>query len=214
MKTLAEVRAIVRFRGDFRNTARFPDANVDTEIQAAHCEWYELVAGVNEGYFDTEANVSTVASQAYVALPAGTWRVRGIDRLDCTEYVPLHQIGVAERNRYGRSTSHPAAWRLTARGADLFPTPDAVYSLRVTYTPVAPDLGAGTDFYNSWEEYVVYATLLRLALNEERSTGEWQAQVDRQAARIVAAAGGRRSAEPEQIPLMDYYVDDDARRWR
>lgn len=200
-KSLADILASVRYRGDFRDTIRHPDASLTVEVQAAFAEFYELVASVNEGYWDTSANVPTVANQGYVALPADTWQVRGIDFLDNPGFRELPQIGISERNRYGTTTDEPRAYRLTARGADLFPTPNAIYTLRVTYTPSAPTLAASRDFYNGWEEYVLYGALVRLSLNEERSAGEWQAQLDRQIQRIRGGASHRRAQEPEYIPL-------------
>jgi len=200
-KSLTEIIAAVRYRGDYRDTIRHPDSSLTVEVQAAFAEFYELVASVNEGYWDTDATVSTVANQGYVALPSSTWQVRGVDFLDGSDYRELAQVGLAERNRYGSTTDEPRAYRLTARGVDLFPTPNAIYTLRVTYTPSAPTLGTARDFFNGWEEYVLYGALVRLALNEERSAGEWQAQLDRQIQRIKGGATGRRAQEPEYIPL-------------
>ena len=215
--TLAEIRAIVRFRGDFRNTLRFPDLNVNAEIQAAFAEFYELVADTNEGYWDTQGTVTTTANVAFVTLPTDSWRVRGVDRVDGTDFIEMRQIGVSERNRYGSDTDEPCAYRLTARGLDLFPTPDAVYSIRVTYTPRAPALIEATarEYYNGWEEYVIYGALIRLAENEERDTSEWQNRIDRQAARIKGGASQRKAAEPEYINLRQGYGDDlPDERWR
>lgn len=199
-KSLADILTTVRYRGNFRDTLRHPDSSVIVEIQAAFAEFYQLVADVNEGYWDTKSNISTVAQQDYVALPASTWRVRGIDFLDGSEFRELSQIGFNERNRYSSTSDEPRAYRLTARGADLFPTPNAVYTLRVIYTPSVPVLGDARDFYNGWEEYVIFGALVRLELNEERSS-VWQGQLDRQAAIITGGASGRRSQEPEYIPL-------------
>jgi hypothetical protein len=198
--SLAQILAAVRYRGDFRDTIRHPNDSVTVEIQAAFAEFYELVASVNEGYWDTSATLSTVANQGYVALPADAWQVRGIDFYDGTNFRELAQIGISERNRYGSTTDEPRAYLLTARGADLFPTPNAVYTLRVTYTPSAPTLSAARDFYNGWEEYVIFGALARLEMNEERANA-WQAQLDRQAMRIKGGASHRRAQEPEYIPL-------------
>lgn len=60
-KSLADIVAAVRFRGDFRNTVRFPAADLEREVQASFAELYELIANVNEGYWDTDSTVSTVA---------------------------------------------------------------------------------------------------------------------------------------------------------
>lgn len=216
-KSLADINALVRFRGDFRNTVRFPDTNVNTEIQAAWAEFYELVADTNQGYWDTIGTITTTASTAFVALPSDTWRVRGIDRLDSSGTVEaeLAMIGISERNHFSSNTDKPRAYRLTARGVDLFPTPDAIYTLRITYTPLAPALSAAREFYNGWEEYVVYGALIRLAENEERDVTEWQKSLDRQAARVTRGASQRRAAEPEYIPLREGWGDDTSdERWR
>lgn len=214
-KTLAEIRSIVRFRGDFRNAIRFPDANVDTEIQAAFGEFYEIVVDANEGYYDTTGNVATTNGVGFVALPTTAWRVRGIDRLDGTDLIPLVRIGVNDRYRWTTGPGEPDAFRLTARGADLYPTPDAIYTLAVTYTPVAPTLGVTSrEFYNGWEEYTIFGALIRLAGNERTDIGKWQEQCDRQRARVAAAASNRNSTMPECIPtyLGDEYDRD--QRWR
>lgn len=214
-KSLAEINAIVRFRGDFRSSVRFPDANVNTEIQAAFAELYEAVADTNEGYWDTSATVVTVASTAFVALPSDAWRVRGIDRLDGSDYLELDQVGIADRNRFSITPGKPCAYRLTARGADLYPTPDAVYTLRVTYTPTAPVLSASREYFNNWDEYVTYGALLRLSLNSGRQTGEWQQQLDIQRARITRGASQRKAQEPEYLVLRDGFDEFDRdERWR
>ncbi len=214
-KTLAEIRTIVRFRGDFRNAIRFPNANVDTEIQAAFGEFYEIVVDANEGYYDTSADVTTTAGVAFVALPSGTWRVRGVDRMDGVDPTPMRRIGVSERTWWNSNQDEPVAYRLTARGIDLFPTPNAVYTLRVTYTPVAPTLdGTSREFYNGWEEYTIFGALVRLAGNERTDVGRWQEQCDRQRARVAAAAANRNSAEPELLPLWGTDEYDRDQRWR
>lgn len=213
-KTLAEIEAIVRFRGDFRNVIRFPSANVQGEIQAAFNEFYELVEGVNEGYFDQEATGVTVAGQGFIALPASTWKVRRIARLEGQDPVPLARISVSESDRYGSARSCPVAYRPTERGVDLYPTPDAVYTLSFTYTPVAPTLGAAREYYNGWEEYSIYGALVRMALNERRDATEWQAQLGFQRDRILRGASGRVAAGPERIPLHDGPWIDPEMMWR
>lgn len=415
-RTPAEIEAQIRFRGDFRTTRRFPAADIQREIQASWTELYELVADVNEGYFDTTASSTTSVGVAFVATPADGWRIRAVDLLmPDGSVVELQRVGIEDRNRFSPLTGMPVAFRLTARGIDLYPTPDAAYALRVTFTPSAPALfgsqfigaravtildggaalavanpegtapqdtlllviaaesedgdlqaadipdgwarvvalaslatlsvrvwrraardsdsthtfaliggaavcsvllayrnldptvavvdsdiadvaasasfpcpsvtttnaldvvlgvvwsatgtafiappnagterievnqssdgtsrtlevfevapgiagnttaltasaaqpqahgiaasvalrvGAPREFYNGWEEYVIYATLIRLTLNEERDTSTWQGQLDRARARITSGAGGRNSAGPQLIPLMDDY---------
>lgn len=207
-RILSDIRTIVRMRGDMRNTNRFPDTILDVEIQAAFGEGYELIESTCEGYFDTTDTDVTVIGQDYIALPVGTWKLRALDRLDGTEWVPMERVGVKDRNRYGTQNGKPCTFRLTARGADLYPTPDAVYTLRFTYTPSAPFLDSTPrDYYNGWEEYTVYGALLRLYQQQDRDASKWERGYDRQRARILAAAPNRNAAGPEYLRL--YEGEDD-----
>ena len=207
VKTLSNLIALVRLRGDARNTVRFPDDYLQAEIQAAFAEGYELIESVHEGFFDQYDTVSTVAHQAFVPLPAGPpvcWIVRAVDVLVGTEYTPVPRIGIKDRLRYGNTEGRPCGHRLTARGLDLFPTPDQVYTLRILNTPAAPILDSSArEYYNSWEEYSVFGALVRLFLTQGRDASDWQKQLDRTAARMIKAASSRNESGPEYLNLRE-----------
>ncbi len=203
-KALADIRTIVRFRGDLRNTVRFLDADIDKEIQAAFGEGYQIVVQAHEGFYDVDTTVPTIANQPYVAAPPGAWRILAVDRLDGSEYMPVNRVGIKDRNRFGSTTGKPEAHRLTARGIDLYPTPNAIYTLRILYTPVAPTLdGTQREFYNGWEEYTIYGALVRLYLNQSRDASEWERQLARSAAVISEGAGERNASGPEYLNLHE-----------
>ena len=204
--TLATLRDTVRFRGDYSNVRKFADADVNREIQSAFAEFYELVAETYEGYWDTSENVTTTASTAYVALPATAWRTQAVDRLEGSEYVEMFQVGLSERNKFGSDTGKPLAYWLSARGINLLPTPDAVYTLRVSFTPIAPALAESQprEWFNSWENYVVNATLLRLDQREQRPLQERLAVLGLEKERIIAGASRRRAQEPEYLRLREF----------
>lgn len=221
-KTLADLITIVRNRGDARNTNRFPDSYLTAEIQAAFAEGYELIVEQNSGFFDQYNNVATSAHTAFVALPAGPppcWIVRAIDRQDGNDFVPLPRIGIKDRNRYGSSEGRPGAHRLSSRGIELYPTPDAVYTLRVLHTPAAPTLDTTPrEYYSSWEEYSIYGALVRLLDTQGRDSSKFQQQLDRTTARIIKAAGERDSAGPEYLNLREglgaEFSDDNPDVWQ
>ena len=205
--TLDQIEAAVRFRGDYQNVRKFSQADVRNEIQTSFGEFYQLVASVHEGYWDTEATIYTVANTAYAVLPGDTWRVQAIDRLDSSGQIvkELDQVGIEHRNRYGALTGEPAAYRLTARGADLYPTPNAVYTLRVLYTPIAPSLSASQprEWFNGWEDYVITSTLLKLDTREGKPLTDRLTVLDKIEKTVRAGATERRSQEPEYLNLRD-----------
>lgn len=203
-KTLTDLLGILRFRGDMRNTVRFPDANLTTELQAAFAEGYQVIVGQNEGFFDTTGTVPTTAAVAFVALPADAWIVRAVDRVEGVTNVPMPRIGIKDRNKYGTTNGRPVAHHLTARGIDLFPTPDAVYSLIVSYTPVAPTLGSSPiNYYNSWEEYAISGALVRLYNNQGRDSTIWQTALAQAAVVMMAGAAHRDASGPEYLNLRE-----------
>lgn len=218
--TLSAMRDIIYFRGSFENSLKFTPARVNVEINAAYAELYELLADSNEGIFDTTASASTVAAQDYVALPADFWRLRGVDILIAGKYRELRQIGIADRNRFQTASGRPEAYR-TAAGSTrgrivLYPTPNAVETLRFVYTPTFTPLSADGDTvegYNDWSDYIIAATLLRLYQREERPLGEIQQELARVSARVIKGASQRRAAEPELIPLGRAIDYDDIDLW-
>lgn len=206
---LATVRGLVRFRGDYPRSPKFSDGNVNNEIQTSWSELHELIEDEDEGYWDKSDTVTTTASVAFVAPPSDAWRVKGVDILDGGEYRELQQVGVGDRNRFGQAANQPLAYRLTERGIDLFPTPNAVYTLRVTYARkvVALDETSTTEMYNDWHDYVVTSTLLKLDEREERSLTERQNRLDRITGRIIKAIKRRRQ-EPQLLTLREVGPDD------
>lgn len=202
----ATLRQTIRNRGGYTNTRHFSNDYLNTELQNAFGKFYQLVAECNEGWWDTTGNVSTVVSQAYVAMPSDCWTVRAVDRLDGTDYVEMPQIGIGERNKFSSTSGRPVAYRLSARGAELYPTPNAAYTLRVTYTPKAPALeeSAAREWYNGWEDFVIEETLLQLDKREQRPLGERMATLDRIIAAVKSGASQRRRQEPEYLNLREF----------
>lgn len=203
---LSTIEQTVRDRGDYPETETFTPTYVQGEIQAAWSELYELIANTFEGWWDKDTTLTTTANQSWIALPSDCWRVQAIDILDGGTYRELRQIAIGDRNRYQTTGNMPIAYRLSARGAELYPSPTSTtYTLRVTYTPMraALDDVNGIQFYNDWQEYVVVGTLLRLDQREGIPTGERMAELGRVRERILEAASLRRSQEPEYLQLRE-----------
>jgi hypothetical protein len=214
-KTLSVLRDRIRFLGSYENSTKFTNALVNDEINAALAELYELLDDVHGGYFDTDTTTPTVTNQAYVDLPATFWRLRGVDILIGGKYRALEQIGIEQRNDFQTSTGQPVAYRTIAGGARgrlaLYPTPSGVNTLRIVYTPTYTPLSADGDsfeYYNSYEDYVICGTLLRLDQREERPLGERQNELARIRDRIVKGASRRRAAEPQYLSPKTDDADD------
>jgi hypothetical protein len=211
--TLSTVRTAIRERGDFKQSRVYTSDIVDREAQAAWTALHRVVEEVHEGWFDKEATASTVANQAYVPLSgslADVRRVKGVDLLDGTEYRPLSKLPIGARHRYGRTADEPDAYRLTERGVDLFPTPNAVYTLRVVYSrKVIPLSAIAVEVDEEWQDFVVWKAIIALAASQERATGEYEREMARAEMAIRGGASGRDQTEPEYLILREYRSDWD-----
>jgi hypothetical protein len=211
--TLADLEQIIRERGDYLSSLTYTSTYVRKEIQAAWNEFYELMDDTNEGWWNTELEVFTVASQAYIALPADCWRVKALDILDGTEWCDLHPVPIGYRNR-SKATDRPQYYRMTARGADLAPVPNGVYTLRFTYAPKCPQLDddSAIELYG-WQEFIIERALLAIDERAEKPLNErWKRLYDPEdglKTRIKRGAQKRQQQEPEYLSMRGGYVSDE-----
>lgn len=202
----SDIRGAVRFRGDYTNVRKFTNTDLDREIQNAFDKFWRIVADTHQGWWDTKGNVSTVIGQEYIAAPSDAWRVQAVDIQEGTEWVPLLQVGLEARNRYGTTASQPLGYRISSRGLELYPTPNLVYTLRVHYTPVPPTLDESTqrEWFTGWEDYVIEETLFQLDKRERKPLNDRMATLKEAIDALRAGANEHRSQEPEYLVLREY----------
>ncbi len=201
----AQLRGTIRLRGDYTNVRRFSNDYLNTEIQTAFGRFWGIVDEAHQGWWDTEGNVTTVADQVYVALPTNAKVVKGVDRLDGGEYVEMPQVGIGDRNRYGTSTGKPSAHRLSSRGIELYPPPNAVYTIRVAFSPKAPQLTENEqrEWYEGWEDFVIEKVLLELDSRERKPLNDRLIKLEAAEKALRASASARRQVEPEYLLLRE-----------
>lgn len=205
-----DLRSTIRNRGDYTNVRRFSNEYLNTEMQTAFGHFWRIVDEAHQGWWDKDDTVDTVADQAYVAPPTDCKTVKGVDRLDGGEYEEMVQVGLSDRNRFGSGTGKPVAFRTSARGLELFRTPDAVYTLRVTYTPKPPTLTENEEreWFDGWEDYVIEKVLYELDSREGKPLNDRLVKLDAAEKALRAASSARRQSEPEYLRLCEYDGSD------
>lgn len=203
--TRAKLRETIRTRGDYTNVRRFSNDYLNDEIQTAFGHFWRIVDEAHQGWWDTEDTVSTVSGTAYVALPTDAKVVKAVDRLDGGEYVPLMQVGINDRNRFGAGTGKPVAYRLSARGVELYKTPGAVYTLRVMFSPKAPALteSGSREWYDGWEDFVIEKVLFELDSREGKPLNDRIVKLKAAEDALRASSSERRQQEPEYLALRE-----------
>lgn len=210
----ATLRQTIRDRGDYTNTKRFTNTYINTEIQTAFNRFWGVVEEAHQGWWDTEGTTPTVAGTAYAALPADAKVVKAVDRLDGSDYIPLDQVSIGDRNLYGSSRGEPVAYRLSSRGIELYPTPIAIRTLRVTYTPIPPTLDESTarQWYDGWEDFIIAKVLLEMATRDKTLGQDHFQKLEAAEKALRTSSSARRQQEPEYLALRegddtDLYTD-------
>lgn len=207
--TLAQIRTEVVNVGGYKNSPVFTSSVLNTWINRAIAEVYDLVWESENDYYTDETTLATVAGSDAVALPATFKKLIGIGRQSGDEFRRLRRMRQHDWIRFAGSSGAPTHYRLQKANLRLGPTPDAVYSLKVFYLPVAPTLSADDDTFDSidyFDELVIAKVLLKCAERDERSTVDLKNTIDRLTRSIRGRADGRDAAEP--LYLADLADDD------
>ena len=158
-----------------------------------------------QGYRDTQATLATVANTATKALPTDLRTALAVDILEAGYYRPLKRLQNGRTYPFQAAAGIPIGYMLIGANLEFFPTPDAVYTVRVRYIPQATVLSSGgttsMDIPNRWERYVVQLALLEVDQQQERSIQDRLSVIAKLEAAVTAAAGDRNVAEPEYIPV-------------
>lgn len=201
--TLATFRSRVRSIGRYTSTVVITDAFLNEQINDAVGAYCDMLDATFEGYRDTVATASTVAGTATVSLPADFLKARAVDVLIGGQYRPLDLYAIGQT--YGFSDrGEPRGYLVRGGVVELFPTPDAVYTLRFRYIPAASTLaqdGDSIEIPNGWEKWIIYSVLAVLDDGDERDTSPRLRVVEEVRQRVAAAAKTRNTAGPRYVPF-------------
>lgn len=202
--TAATLLDRVREEGDYENSSIFTDAVMLPWLSTAHGDYCDLLDEEWEGYRDAEQTVSTVAGTATVT-PSAFLKVRAVHLLYGGVYRALERFEVSRQTLgYDEANGIPRGFQHLADALKLYPTPDAVYTLRLQYVPQATAITATTDTIsvpNGWEDFHIAKVLLKCASREERDVTVPMAIVDGMRARVRRAASNRSVASPKYLPF-------------
>lgn len=216
--TLDELRARVRFLGDFQNSRLGQTSLAEGEARLLEVinanirkVWDLLLRFRPDAYVVRQGNnPATTANLATVALAADFYRLRQVEISDGGTWHRLRPVNLSEGWRYQRASSAPTNLRYRVEGSNLVlaPTPTAVHSLRIFYLPAfealrdpdpedEEDEGV-TEFdgINGYEDLVIARCIVDLKMREGMAAGEWMTRVEQLTREVQEAAGDLDAGEP------------------
>ena len=216
--TLATLRAEVQARGQYEGSADITTTLLNSTINSAIAEVYDLLVARWADYYVTRANLSTVVGVDTVTLPSDFYKLRKVEIVDSSSpsgYRSLHPMDLSVSHAVGTTVWRKGyRYRLEAGTLVLMPTPVAVETLRIFYIAYAPVLVADADTWdtiNQYDELVVQTALLKCKQREELPTDDIEREIVRLTMRIRSAADGRDATMP--MLYNAYGPDDDRGGW-
>ena len=208
--SLTALLARVRRKGNYPNTGNHPaspisDTFLTEELNGGIADYEKILDHRWEGYRDKTGTIATVANTATAALLSDFKTMRGRPWiLNGGTPQTLTRLNADQIHRFYGQKDIPAGYMLTGANMEFFPTPNAVYTVNLRYTPTTTVLVSGSDSItvpNGWERYFIELALLAADQQQMRSIQDRQAILARLEAEVVDAAGERNNAEPEYIPF-------------
>lgn len=205
-RTLAELRADVRFESGMDNSRIWSSARIDRKLNEQISDVWDLLITARPDYYLQEWAPSTVAGTPTVALAASHYKLRRVEVTISGKQYPVYPINLSEVWRFANSTSVSRRWRYRIQGSNLVivPTPAEVATLKIWYLPYAPTLVADGDTFDGisgYERLIVLLVAKEMHRRERMPIdGEWLKYIDEQYAKIKSAASELDAGEA-------YYLD-------
>lgn len=204
--TYGALETAAKQRSEMENAGFVNDAEWLDYAQDAYSELYDLcLEAWGSDLFRKLGTATTVAGGTDpLEMPSDFYRVLGVDVEIAGEWRMLSPLRWEERLDWNYETGEPKYYRLLAQPSDtggatldaaqLWPTADDAYDVRVHYVPLAPTLADDSvnhHCFNGWDEYIVTGMVLRALEKEESDTAACEKRLARLAQRIQRAVPAR-----------------------
>lgn len=209
--SLLDIRTEIVDQGGYKNSPVFTIPVLNRWINRAIARVYDFVWRSGDDYYTEEATLATVAGNDAVALPATFLKLLSLGRQDGDDFRRLRRMVLHDWAKWEGLTGEPTHYRIQKSNLKLCPKPDAIYSVRLYYLPVAPTLTLDADTFDSidyFDELVIAYVLKKCAGRDERQLAEIQQEIQLLEHSIKGRAEARDAGEPIYLADLDEGEDD------
>lgn len=217
-KTLTQLIERIRRKSDQENSSFVSDDEIRDDLNFSIGELYDIIlSSYNFEYFVDGYAITTVVGQTDYDLPTDFYKLAGLDISSGGSTFSVDKYNFSERNIQKNSGQYskydcPFKYRIYNSSLRLLPAPTSAYSLTMHYIPQITELVLGTDtvgvnIVESWLEYAIVDTAIKIMIKEESDPGALMAQKQSLGQRIMAMKENRDAANPEVV--KDVYAIED-----
>jgi hypothetical protein len=212
--TLADLVDNARLRADMESSSFVTDSEVGGYCQQSATGLYDIILSAwGERYFFSQADLATVANQAYVNLPDDFYRLLKVGWVIGTGADPVRMEPFQSDEEWAQLWGGGSGWdqgnppKYQPRGNLLYlnPTPTSVQSLRLQYVPIMPAINDGGlvpvpfQGVNGWDEWITLDVAIKLRIKEESDVRDLQTERAQVEQRIRSMAPRRDMERTHKI---------------
>jgi hypothetical protein len=195
--TLLSMRTDVAVRGGYENSADITSAVLNTFINEAVKQVWDILKSKRDDMLVTSATLNTAIGVDATTLPATFYQLRKLEIADSSApsgWRRLRQTSLDVSHQYAQLFGKRYRYRLQGPSVVLHPTPQAIETLRIYFIPTAPQLAADGDTFdgvNGYEDLVFQLALYRCRDRQEQDLSSCTREIARLTAQISSASDGR-----------------------
>lgn len=221
--TLAEMTTMIRQRCDLEGSTHVTDGEIQTLISSAVAQLHSILVNSGLRYYESEDPVTTVAGTATYALPAAYFGTVGVDYVEASGTRRALVEFMAQDRNYFTSTGQglPQAYAVVGANLVLYPTPNAVYSVKHVYIPQPTKYTSATSSATSvdvvtpdGEEFVVSTAAVWALLKEESDVSVHKQNALEARQRIENDAQVKAITSHRRIIIEEGSMERDPADWR
>lgn len=206
---VSDIIAGARERANDKNARLADDPTMIKYVETAYGKYYQLLSDADPAYYQIDTNFQTVAGTKLYPLPTGWFGTMHVGRLSGVHYVRLSRIAGDEVLDYSL-TGQPCYYQVESAQMALYPTPDAVYTIRHIYVPTWTKITLATQTIDGLmgnEELIELELAIRLKGKEEAEKSDLVAERQMAIERLAKLAFQRNIIDSQIVGAK--FVDDD-----
>lgn len=184
------------------------DPELISYIDQAYGLYYGTLVEADPAFYQVKTTFVTVAGTEGYALPAAWWGTMHLGILIGGHYSKLERLNVDEVFDYP-TNGRPRKYQIEGGQIALYPTPDAVYTLKHIYVPVWTALTAGAQAIDGLlgnEELIELEAAIRLKEKEEADVSGLVAKRDMALTRLMKQSFQRNVVDAQVAG--ESFIDD------
>lgn len=196
--TLSSMRTQVRQRADIEHSQVCTDAEINTHINSAIRDLYDMLVAADEDYYTVSSTINATGLTATYALPSNFYKLKGVDYPVNGITAPMEKFSFIDRNKFVYN-DQVLRYRLVAGNIIFAPIP-AAQTITLWYVPAPVDLALDADTFdgiNGWEDFVVIDSAIKCIIKQEQDPTPLMAEKQDIVQRIQAMKDGRDEGQPE-----------------